>query len=78
VATRVGGTPVLTGEDAALLVPAGDPRRMADAVRSVLTDLALADRLRKAAAERGTALPGEDDAVAAALAGYERLTRTRR
>jgi glycosyltransferase involved in cell wall biosynthesis len=78
VATRVGGTPVLTGEDAALLVPAGDPRRLADAVRSVLTDVALADRLRKAAADRGTVLPGEDDAVAAALAEYEFLTRTRR
>jgi len=78
VATRAGGTPVLTGEDAALLVPAGDPRRLADAVRSVLTDPALAARLRKAAADRGNALPGEDDAVAAALAEYEFLTRTRR
>ena len=78
VATRVGGTPVLTGEDAALLVPAGDPGRLAGAVRSVLTDPALADRLGKAAADRGNALPSEDDAVAAALAEYEFLTRTRR
>ena len=78
VATRVGGTPVLTGEDAALLVPAGDPGRLADAVRSVLTDPALAARLAKAAADRGNALPGEDDAVAAALAEYEFLTSTRR
>jgi len=78
VATRVGGTPVLTGEDAALLVPAGDPGRLAAAVRSVLTDPALAARLAKAAADRGHALPGEDDAVAAALAEYEFVTRTRR
>ncbi len=78
VATRVGGTPVLTGEDAALLVPAGDPRRLADAVRSVLTDPALAARLGKAAADLGNTLPAEDDAVAAALAEYEFLTRTRR
>ena len=78
VATRVGGTPVLTGEDAALLVPAGDPRQLADAVRSVLTDPALAARLRKAAVDRGNALPGEDDAVAAAMAEYEFLIRTRR
>ena len=78
VATRVGGTPVLTGEDAALLVPAGHPRQLADAVRSVLTDPALATRLRKAAVDRGNALPGEDDAVAAAMAEYEFLTRTRR
>ena len=69
---------MLTGEDAALLVPAGDPGRLADAVRSVLTDPALAAQLGQAAADRGNALPGEDDAVAAALAEYEFLTRTRR
>ena len=78
VATRAGGTPVLTGEDAALLVPAGNPRQLADAVRSVLTDPALAARLRKAAVDRGNDLPGEDDAVAAAMAEYEFLIRTRR
>jgi glycosyltransferase involved in cell wall biosynthesis len=78
VATRVGGTPVLTGEDAAVLVPPGNARRLADAVRAVLTDEVLAARLRKAAAARGRALPSEDDAVAAALAEYEIVTRTRR
>jgi glycosyltransferase involved in cell wall biosynthesis len=78
VATRVGGTPVLTGEDAALLVPAGAPRRLAGAVRSVLTDPALADRLRKAAVDHGNTLPGEDDAVAAALAEYRSLARASR
>ena len=76
VATRVGGTPVLTGEDAAVLVPPGDARRMADAVRAVLTDEVLAARLRKAAAGRGHALPGEDAAVTAALAEYKLATRT--
>ena len=78
VATRVGGTPLLTGEDAALLVPAGDAPRLADAVRAVLTDEVLTARLRKAAAARGRALPSEDDAVAAALAEYEIVTRARR
>jgi glycosyltransferase involved in cell wall biosynthesis len=77
VATRVGGTPVLTGEDAAVLIPPGDAPRLADAVRAVLTDEVLAARLRKAAADRGHALPGEDDAVAAALAEYEFVTGTR-
>ncbi len=77
VATRAGGTPELTGEDAALLVPAGDPRRLADAVRSVLCDPALAARLRQAAAARGHALPDEDDAVTAALAEYGHVTRAR-
>lgn len=78
VATGAGGTPELTGEDAALLVPAGDAARLADAVRAVLTEPALAARLRKAAAARGRALPGEDDAVTAALAEYAVVTRTRR
>jgi glycosyltransferase involved in cell wall biosynthesis len=77
VATRVGGTPVLTGEDAAVLIPPGDARRLADAVRAVLTDEVLAARLRKAAAGRGHALPGEDDAVTAALAEYNLVTGTR-
>ena len=77
VATRVGGNAELTGEDAALLVPPGDPQRLADAVRAVLGDPALAARLRQAAAERGRALPGEDEAVAAALAEYLLVTRQR-
>jgi len=74
VATRAGGTPELTGEDAALLVPPGDADRLADAVRSVLTAPALAARLRQAAADRGHALPDEDDAVSAALAEYRSVT----
>ncbi len=78
VATRAGGTPGLTGEDAALLVPAGDARRLADAVRSVLADPALAARLRQAAADRGRALPDEDEAVTAALAEYDDVIRVRR
>jgi len=78
VATRVGGTPELTGEDAALLVPAGDAVRLADAVRAVLTDQVLAARLRRAAANRARALPDEDDAVIAALSEYDQVSRTRR
>jgi len=77
VATRVGGTPVLTGEDAAVLVPPGDAPRLADAVRAVLTDDVLAARLRKAAADRARALPSEDEAVSAAVTEYKLLTRTR-
>jgi glycosyltransferase involved in cell wall biosynthesis len=78
VATRVGGTPELTGEGAALLVPPGDAARLADAVRAVLTDQALATRLRQSAAGRARSLPTEDDAVTAALAEYDLLTRARR
>ena len=39
------------------------------------TDPALAARLRQAAADRARTLPGEDDAVTAALAEYDRVTR---
>ena len=77
VATRVGGTPELTGQDAALLVPAGDAARLADAVRAVLADPAMAARLRQAAAKRADALPTEDDAVTAVLAEYDIVTRPR-
>ena len=75
VATRVGGTPELAAEDAAILVPPGDARCLADAVLAVLGDPALAARLRRAAADRARALPGEDEAVAAALAEYRRVAQ---
>jgi glycosyltransferase involved in cell wall biosynthesis len=78
IATRVGGTPELTGEDAALLVPPGDAARLADAVRAVLTDPALAAKLRQAAADRARALPSQEDAVTAALAEYDQVARQRR
>jgi glycosyltransferase involved in cell wall biosynthesis len=75
VATRVGGVPGLTGEDAALLVPPGDAWALAAAVRSVLTDAPLAARLRAAAARRAATLPAEADAVTAALDAYASARR---
>ncbi len=72
VASRAGGIPDLTGEDAALLVPPGDVDALAAAVRRVLTDGALAQRLAAAARERARALPSEDDAIEATLAVYRR------
>ena len=75
VATRVGGNPEVAGEDAAILVPADDAPRLADAVRTVLGDPALAARLRRAAADRAAGLPGEDPAVDAAHAEYRYLAR---
>jgi glycosyltransferase involved in cell wall biosynthesis len=73
VATRVGGNSGLLGEDAAILVPGGDAHALAEAVRAVLGDPALAARLRAAAAAR--ALPAADEAVTAALAEYRHVTR---
>jgi glycosyltransferase involved in cell wall biosynthesis len=77
VASRAGGIPGLTGEDAALLVPPGDVDALAAAVRRVLTDDVLAQRLAAAARERARGLPTEDDAVEAAMAAYRRLTSGR-
>ena len=74
VATRAGGIPDLTGDDAAVLVPPGDAARLAEAVRAVLGDPALAARLSAAARARGAALPSSGDAVAAALASYGEVT----
>jgi glycosyltransferase involved in cell wall biosynthesis len=75
VASRAGGIPALTGDDAALLVPPGDAPALAAAVRSVLTDAPLAARLRAAAAVRAATLPTETAAVAAALSAYAALSR---
>jgi glycosyltransferase involved in cell wall biosynthesis len=72
VATRVGGIPDLVG-DAAMLVSPGDANGLAAAVRSVLADVWLADRLRAAASRRGATLPTEGDAVTAALAAYAQV-----
>jgi glycosyltransferase involved in cell wall biosynthesis len=73
VATRSGGTPELTGEDAAVLVPAGDADGLAAAVLSVLADPALAARLGTAARVRAAAFPTQDDALTQAAAVYRRL-----
>jgi glycosyltransferase involved in cell wall biosynthesis len=77
VATRVGGMPELTGAEAALLVPAGDPAALAAAVLSVLDDPGLAARLHQAALARAGELPTESEAVDSALAAYQRLAAGR-
>jgi len=73
VASRVGGIPELTGEAAALLIPASDPGGLASAMASVLDDAAQSGRLAAAALARARTLPSESDAVDAAIAGYARL-----
>jgi glycosyltransferase involved in cell wall biosynthesis len=73
VASREGGIPDLTGEDGALLVPAGDAGGLAEAVLSVLDDPGLAARLRAAATERSRTLPDSGDAVDSAMALYRRV-----
>jgi glycosyltransferase involved in cell wall biosynthesis len=79
VATSVGGTPELVGDDSAghensvMLIPPDDPTALAAAVTAVLDDPRLAARLRLAASARSAAFPTEEDAVTAAIATYERL-----
>ncbi len=82
VATRTGGIPELTGDDltsdkAALLVPAGDPAALAQAISAVLDDQALAARIGQAARARSATFPSERDAVEAALTIYARLAAGR-
>jgi glycosyltransferase involved in cell wall biosynthesis len=69
VATDVGGTRAAT-QDAAVLIPYGDARRLAQEVRRLLDDPAERARLQVRARERARALPDADDACAAALALY--------
>lgn len=74
VATDVGGTAVVLG-GAGLLVPgeSGVAEALADAVRRVLDEPGLADRLRARSLARAAELPTVEDAVGAALAAYRRL-----
>ena len=73
VASRAGGIPDVTGEDAALLVPPGDPAALAGAVQSVLDDPGLAAKLGAAAAERAGQLPSIGAAVESVTRCYRRL-----
>jgi glycosyltransferase involved in cell wall biosynthesis len=75
VATRVGGIAELTGDDAALLVPPGDPGALAAAVTRLLDDPAAAARLAAAARARGALLPSETAAVDQVLSLYQRVRR---
>lgn len=77
VATRAGGIAELTGDDAALLVPPGDPEALAAAVTRLLDDPAAAARLAAAARARAALLPSETAAVDQVLSLYQRVRRPR-
>jgi glycosyltransferase involved in cell wall biosynthesis len=76
VASRVGGIPDVTGEDAALLVPPGDPAALARAVQLVLDDPGLAAKLGAAAADRAGQLPSVGAAVESVTRCYRHLLRS--
>jgi glycosyltransferase involved in cell wall biosynthesis len=77
VATRVGGIPQLTGEDAAVLVPPGDSVELAAAVTALLGDPAKAAQLGRAARARAATFPSSDDALAGMISRYARLAASR-
>jgi glycosyltransferase involved in cell wall biosynthesis len=69
VATDVGGVRALVG-DAAVLVPPGDARALAEAVRRVLTDEALRRRLHDAGPVQASRWPTVEEMVDGILASY--------
>ncbi len=69
VAFAVGGIPPMAGE-AGLLLPPGDAGAMRAALLRLLGDESLAGDLAAAALARGKTLPGDADAVEAALKNY--------
>jgi glycosyltransferase involved in cell wall biosynthesis len=77
VASRVGGIPELTGEDAALLIRPGDPYALGAAIATVLGDPSVAESLAAAARARARILPSPADAVGAAMASYTSLAAGR-
>ncbi len=77
VATRVGGTPELTGDDGAVLVRPDDPAALAAAVTTVLQDASLRARLSAAASARSASFPTIKDGINTALSIYTRLAAGR-
>lgn len=61
VSCRAGAIPDTVPEDAGLLVPVGDAGALATALRRLLAEPGLRDRMAAAAARHGAALPGWTD-----------------
>jgi glycosyltransferase involved in cell wall biosynthesis len=76
VATAVGAVPQLVGDDAGLLVPPGDAAALQAALRRILADIALRERLAAGAARRATQLPRWQDAGARLAALLGRVATT--
>jgi len=76
VATDAGGTGEVTG-DAAVLVPPGDARALAAAIRELAADPGRREELRRRAVIRAGDLPTAHDALAQVVAVYRRVTADR-
>ena len=75
VATRAGGTPDLTGEDGALLVPPDDPAALAGALNALVGDPGRAEAMGAAGRKRAAAEFGWDAIAAQTVGLYAELTR---
>ena len=73
VATAVGGVPALTGADAALLVPPGDPRALARALAGLLDDEEAAQALARRGLCRARDWPDAARSAASVLDVYAQL-----
>ncbi len=79
VSCRAGAVPDTVPPNAGLLVPPDDPEAFADALRRVLTEPSLRERLAAGSAEAGRVLPGWEDTAEIAGRALDRLrapTRT--
>jgi glycosyltransferase involved in cell wall biosynthesis len=75
VATTTGAIPELVGDDAGLLVPVGDLAALTEALRRVIGDTALRQRLAEGARRRRDRLPTWEDAAQRMATALERLCR---
>ncbi|QYC43006.1 Alpha-D-kanosaminyltransferase [Nonomuraea coxensis DSM 45129] len=69
IATAVGGIPEIVG-DAGILAPYGDVPALREAVRTLLEDPGVAERLAAAAVRRGQEMPDGDEATESVLGVY--------
>lgn len=75
VVTDVGGLPELVSDGSGLVVPSEDPARLAGALKSVLADRGLAERLGAAAAATAAREGSWDTVAERTLEAYERYLR---
>jgi glycosyltransferase involved in cell wall biosynthesis len=76
IATPTGAIPQLVGDSAGILVPAGDVAALAAAIRRVVEDRDLRERLAAGAARVRGRLPGWDVAARKMAAALERASQS--
>jgi glycosyltransferase involved in cell wall biosynthesis len=77
VACSVGPVPEVVGDEAALLVPSGDPGALSDALTRLLSDAGLREKMSAAALRRATSLPRWRETVDGFLAVLHEVVEER-